>query len=41
MTLSQMEAAEAMWTQLEMDTMQEREESKKLATLFQKVTALP
>jgi hypothetical protein len=35
--LSQLDAAEARWTQLETESTQEREESRKLAALFQKV----
>ena len=38
--LSQVEAIEAQWSQLETESLQEREESRKLAALFQKVTAL-
>lgn len=35
--LSQLEAVEAQWSQREMEVVQEREESRKLAALFQKV----
>ena len=38
--LSQVDAVEAHWTQLETESMQEKEESKKMAALFQKVTAI-
>jgi hypothetical protein len=36
-TLPQVDAVEAQWTQRERESMQEREESRKLAALFQKV----
>jgi len=36
----QLEAMEAHWTQREMEMIQEREESRKLAVLFQKVALL-